>query len=163
AVVATVMTVTPAIVPHRQPWWLTALAALMSVPVLSRRRALLTAGAGVGSATTFLAIAAKSLPHSLMLPLASRRPSWSLPVAVARCACAVRELAPRSRPVGHAAVGVGMAVSLILPHEDLETYRYLVTAIVAAYAVGVGARARRAARNAEREGERRLREERVAA
>ncbi|WP_433179611.1 sensor histidine kinase [Actinoallomurus sp. CA-150999] len=156
AVVVTVMTVTPAIVPHRQPWWFTALAALMSVPVLWRRRALFTVGAVVGSATTILAIAAKSLPHSPMLLLPYGVLVWT-------CTFAVRDLSPVRRAVGLVGLAVGVAVSLIVPHEDLETYRYLVTAIVAAYAVGVGVRARRAARNAERERERRVREERVAA
>ncbi|MEV0406784.1 histidine kinase [Actinoallomurus sp. NPDC050550] len=156
AAVVTVMTVTPAIVPHRQPWWFMVLAALMSVPVLWRRRALLTVGAVVGSATTILAIAAKSLPHAPMLLLPYGVLVWT-------CTFAVRDLSSVRRAGGLAGLAVGVAVSLIVPHEDLETYRYLVTAIVAAYAVGVGARARRAARNAERERERRVREERVAA
>ncbi|WP_460356483.1 sensor histidine kinase [Actinoallomurus acanthiterrae] len=155
AIAVTVMTVTPAIVPQRQPWWFTVLAALMSVPMLWRRRALLTVGAVVGSATTILAIAAKSLPGTLLL----------LPygVLVWTYTFAARDLSRARRAAGLVGLAVGVAVSLVVPHEDLETYRYLVTAIVAAYAVGVGARARRAARDAERERERRVREERVAA
>jgi signal transduction histidine kinase len=156
AVVVTVVTVTPAVVPHRQPWWFTVLAVLMSVPVLWRRRVLLAVGAVVGSATTILAIAVKSLPHSPMLLLPYGVLVWT-------CTFAARDLSSVRRAAGLAGLAVGVAVSLIVPHEDLETYRYLVTAIVAAYAVGVGARARRAVRNAERERERRVREERVAA
>ncbi|GAA4630827.1 histidine kinase [Actinoallomurus vinaceus] len=156
AVVVTVMTVTPTIVPSRQPWWFVVLAVLMSVPVLWRRRAILSAGAVVGSATTVLAIAAKSLPHS---------PALLLPYGVLVCTFtfAAADVSPVRRAGGIAGLAVGVAVSLIVPHEDLETYRYLVTAIVAAYALGIGARARRSAQNAEREREARIREERAAA
>ncbi|MEU6426853.1 sensor histidine kinase [Microbispora sp. NPDC046973] len=157
AAVVTVMTVTPVLVPFRQPWWAVALAVLMSVPVLWRRRAILLAGAVVGCATTVLAIAAKSLPHSAALLL--------LPYGVLVCTYtfAAADLSRARRAAGIAGLVAGVAVSLIVPHENLETYRYLLTAIVAAYAVGVGARARRAGRDAEREREARIREERAAA
>ncbi|WP_432930602.1 sensor histidine kinase [Microbispora sp. CA-135349] len=158
AAVVTVMTVTPVLVPYRQPWWAVALAVLMSVPVLWRRRAILPVGAVVGCATTVLAIAAKSLPHSATLVLL-------LPYGVLVCTYtfAAADLSRAWRAGGIAGLTVGVAVSLIVPHEDLETYRYLATAIVAAYALGVGARARRAVRDAEREREARIREERAAA
>ncbi|MEV7807507.1 sensor histidine kinase [Microbispora sp. NPDC088329] len=157
AAVVTVMTVTPVLVPYRQPWWAVALAVLMSVPVLWRRRAVLSVGAVVGCATTTLAIAAKSLPHSATLML--------LPYGVLVCTYtfAAADLSRAWRAGGIASLAVGVAVSLIVPHENLETYRYLATAIVAAYALGVGARARRAGRDAEREREARIREERAAA
>jgi signal transduction histidine kinase len=158
AVVVVVVTVTPAVVPHRQPWWFVVLAALMSVPVLWRHHAILTVGAIVGAATTILAIAAQSRPHSATLLLL-------LPYGVLVCTYtfAAHDLSSARRAGGIAGLAVGVAVSLIVPHEDLETYRYLVTAIIAAYALGVGVRARRAVREAERERERRVREERAAA
>jgi signal transduction histidine kinase len=153
--VVTVLTVTPAFVPYVRPWWFVTLSGVMSVPVLWRRRAVLTTGVVVGCATTLLAIAAKALPGSGIL----------LPYGVLVCTYtfAAADLSPVRRAVGIAGLVVGVAVSLIVPREDLETYRYLVTAIVAAYALGVGAQARRARRDAVRERERRIREERVAA
>ncbi|OPG12916.1 sensor histidine kinase [Microbispora sp. GKU 823] len=157
AAVVTVMTVTPVLVPYRQPWWAVTLAVLMSVPVLWRRRAVLPVGAVVGCATTILAIAAKSLPHSatlLLLPYG---------VLVFTYTFAAADLSRAWRAAGIAGLAAGVAVSLVVPHEDLETYRYLLTAIVAAYALGVGARARRSGREAEREREARIREERAAA
>jgi signal transduction histidine kinase len=149
--------VTPAIVPHRQPWWFAVLAVLMSVPILWRRHAIFVVGAIVGSATTILALAANSLSHAatwLLLPYG---------VLVWTYTFAAQDLSPARRAVGIAGLAAGVAVSLVIPQEDLETYRYLVTAIVAAYAFGVGSRARGAARDAERERERRVREERAAA
>ncbi|HEX5199992.1 sensor histidine kinase [Paractinoplanes rhizophilus] len=155
AAVVTVLTVTPAFIPYVRPWWFVALAVLMSVPVLWRRRAILTTGVIVGSATTLVAIAAKSLPQSVIL----------LPYGVLVCTYtfAAADLSRVRRAIGIAALVVGVAMSLIIPHENLETYRYLVTVIVAAYAFGIGARARRAKREALREREHRLREERAAA
>ncbi|WP_030510141.1 sensor histidine kinase [Microbispora rosea] len=155
----TVMTVTPVLLPHRQPWWAVVLAVLMSVPVLWRRRAILSVGAVVGCATTILAITAKSLPHSSTLVV------LLLPYGVLVCTYtfAAADLSRARRAAGIAGLVAGVAVSLVVPHENLETYRYLLTAIVAAYAVGVGARARRAGRDAEREREARIREERAAA
>ncbi|MEU8195137.1 histidine kinase [Microbispora amethystogenes] len=158
AAVVTVMTVTPLLVPYRQPWWAVALAVLMSVPVLWRRRVILPVGAVVGCATTVLAIAVKPLPHSGALVLL-------LPYGVLVCTYtfAAADLSRARRAGGVAGLAAGVAVSLIVPQENLETYRYLLTAIVAAYALGVSARARRAGRAAEREREARVREERAAA
>lgn len=158
AAVVTVMTVTPVLVPYRQPWWAVALAVLMSVPVLWRRRAVLPVGAVVGCATTVLAIAVKPLPHSGALVLL-------LPYGVLVCTYtfAAADLSRARRAGGVAGLAAGVAVSLVVPQENLETYRYLLTAIVAAYALGVSARARRAGREAEREREARVREERAAA
>jgi signal transduction histidine kinase len=76
---------------------------------------------------------------------------------------AAADLSRPRRAVGIAGLAVGGAVSLIVPQEKLETSRYLVTVIVAAYALGVGARARRARQDAIREREHRIREERAAA
>ncbi|GLW20955.1 sensor histidine kinase [Microbispora triticiradicis] len=156
--VVTVMTVTPVLVPYRQPWWAVALAVLMSVPVLWRRRAVLPVGAVVGCATTVLAIAVEPLPHSGALVLL-------LPYGVLVCTYtfAAADLSRARRAGGVAGLAAGVAVSLVVPQENLETYRYLLTAIVAAYALGVSARARRAGREAEREREARVREERAAA
>nr|WP_191910124.1 histidine kinase [Microbispora cellulosiformans] len=158
AAVVTVMTVTPLLVPYRQPWWAVALAVLMSVPVLWRRRVILPVGAVVGCATTVLAIAVKPLPHSGALVLL-------LPYGVLVCTYtfAAADLSRARRAGGVAGLAAGVAVSLVVPQENLETYRYLLTAIVAAYALGVSARARRAGRAAEREREARVREERAAA
>ncbi|MCO6010420.1 sensor histidine kinase [Actinoallomurus purpureus] len=155
AAVVTAATVTTAFVPYRQPWWFLALTLVASVPV-AWRRAIFTVGGLVGGATTVLAVTAGSLAHTPLL---------FLPYGVLVCTFtfAARTMSPVRRAVGIVALVVGVVVSLVVPEEDLETYRYLVTAIVAAYAVGVGARARRAARAAERERERRLREERAAA
>jgi signal transduction histidine kinase len=153
AAVVTVLTVTPAFVPHVRPWWFLALLGLMSVPVLWRRRAILTTGAVVGGVTTLVAIVAKSqsvllLPYGVLV--------WTYTFAAA-------ELSLVRRAVGIAGLAVGVAVSLIVPQENLETYRYLITVIVAAYAIGVGVRARRARQDAVREREHRIREERAAA
>ncbi|MEV5707602.1 histidine kinase [Actinoallomurus sp. NPDC052274] len=154
--VVTVGTVTTAFVPYRQPWWFLVLTLSASVPVVWRRRAVLTVGGVVGGSTTVLAIIAPSLPHPplLLLPYG---------VLVSVYTFAAGALSPPRRAVGIGALAFGVFVSLAVPGEDLETYRYLVTAVVAAYAVGIGARARRAARAADRERERRIREERAAA
>ncbi|MFD0822114.1 histidine kinase dimerization/phosphoacceptor domain-containing protein, partial [Micromonospora zhanjiangensis] len=76
---------------------------------------------------------------------------------------AAADLSRVRRATGIAGAAVGVAVSLVVPREDFETYRYVVTVIVAAYAFGLGARARRAEREAVRERERRIVEERAAA
>ncbi|GAA0320905.1 sensor histidine kinase [Actinoallomurus spadix] len=156
AAVVTIGTVTTAFVPDRQPWWFLALTVSASVPVVWRRRAVFIVGGVVGGSTTILAIAAPTLSHPPLL---------LLPYGVLVCVYtfAERTLSPATRAAGIGALVAGVAVSLVVPGEDLETYRYLVTAVVAAYAVGVGARARRAARAAERERERRVQEERAAA
>jgi signal transduction histidine kinase len=66
--------------------------------------------------------------------------------------------APAWRAPGVVLLVVGVIVSLVLPHESLETFRTVITEFVAAYALGVGTRARRAQRAAERERSRRLEE-----
>ncbi|MEU8609295.1 histidine kinase [Actinoplanes sp. NPDC048791] len=155
ALVVTALTLTPSLVPHVRPWWFVTLAVLMSAPVLWRRHAILSTGVIVGSATTLMAITAQSLPQSVLL----------LPYGVLVCTYtfAAADLSRTRRTIGITGLVVGVALSLIVPREDLETYRYLVTVIVAAYALGVGARARRARRDAVREREGRIREERAAA
>lgn len=155
AAVVTVLAVTPALVPDPRPWWFVALVALTAVPVLWRRRAILSTGAVVGGATTIVSIVAQPAPHSVLL----------LPYGVLVCTYtfAAADLSRARRAIGIVGLAVGVAVSLIVPRENLETYRYLVTVIVAAYALGVGARARRARRDAVAEREHRIREERAAA
>jgi signal transduction histidine kinase len=156
AAVVTAATVTTAFVPYRQPWWFLVLTLPASVPVAWRQRAVLTVGGVVGGATTLLAITAGASPHPPLL---------LLPYGVLVCVhtFAAQAMSPVRRAIGVGGLAVGVTISLVVPDEDLETYRYLITAIVAAYAVGVGARARRAVRAAERERERRVQEERAAA
>ncbi|GAA4094596.1 sensor histidine kinase [Actinomadura miaoliensis] len=168
--VVILLTVTPAFVPHVQPWWVVTLAVLTSVPVLWRNRAMFAVGAVVGGAMMTLALTYKVLPDPPLLLL-----PYGVLVCVFTFAARTMPLVPRA--VATAALVIGVVVSLVVPHENLETSRYLVTAVVAAYALGLGRRARRsaeaaersaeaaerAARLAERERERRLVEERAAA
>jgi signal transduction histidine kinase len=152
----TALTVVPVLVPYLQPWWVVVLAAGASVPLLWRRRAMMAAGFVAGGATTALALVYKSLAHEppLLLPYG---------VLVWTYTFAAEGVSRARRVVGVVFLVVGVGVSLVVPHESLETFRYLITAIVAAYAVGIGVRARRAGREAVRERERRIEEERATA
>jgi signal transduction histidine kinase len=157
AAVVSVAMVGPALVPYVQPWWVVLLAVLASVPVLWRRAALLTSGLVVGTATTLLTISYPSLPHSivlLFLPFGAL--VWTYTFAAAA-------IPPPLRVTVIVVQGAAVVLSLVLPGENLDTFRYVVTAFVAAYAAGVGTRARDAQRAAERERARRLEEERASA
>jgi signal transduction histidine kinase len=145
----------PAFVPHRQPWWVVALAALTSVPVLWRRRFLISSALVTGAAMTALALVQHSLAHDLPVVV----PYGPL-VSTYTCA----ELAPPVvRAVGGVVLTAGVVFSLVLPHESFDTFGSVITSYVAAYALGVGTRARRAQRTAEAERARRLEEERATA
>ncbi|WP_169747964.1 sensor histidine kinase [Pseudonocardia acaciae] len=152
----TLLTVGPALVPYPRPWWALALTVLASVPVVWRRVALLPVCVLVGGATIAFALTYKLLAHVPLLLL----PYGSL-VCVYTFAAATMSTAWR---VGASiALAVGLIVSLALPGEDFETYRYVISATIAAYALGVGQRARRTQRWAEEERARRLAEERASA
>ena len=80
------------------------------------------------------------------------------------CTYTFAELAPPVlRAIGGVVLAVGVVVSLALPHESVDTFGYVITSYVAAYALGVGTRARRAQREAVEERTRRLEEERATA
>ncbi|MCP2335666.1 sensor histidine kinase [Actinomadura rupiterrae] len=124
------------------------LALLASVPVLWRRSAPLPVGIVVGTAMTGLVLWEKPfLPYG---PL----------VAVYTIAA---ESGARTRIASIPLIGVGVYISLALPHEDSEVYRSLAALFVAAYALGTGTRARRARAAELAERERRLAGEREAA
>jgi signal transduction histidine kinase len=153
ASVVTVASVTPLLLPHRQVWWLIALGFAASVPIAWRRRALVPVTIVVGSATMAMVL---TLTHRDVLVL--------MPYGGLVCAytfATLDRLAPRVGAVVLMAAGV--IVTLVIPHEDLETYRYVGAVYVASYALGVGTRARRAQRRAEEERTRRLAEERATA
>ncbi len=145
AAVVTAATVVPAL----PRGWLVALLALAaSVPVLWRRRAPLIVGLVVGTAMTGLVL-------------------WEKPFLPYGPLVAVYTIAERSdartRIASIPLIGVGVYVSLALPHEDTEVYRSLAALFVAAYALGTGSRARRARAAELAERERRLAGERAAA
>lgn len=155
AVVVTVAMMLPAFVPHRQPWWVVTLAALTSVPVLWRRTLLIPSAAVTGSAMTALALVHGSLVHD---------PAVLLPYGPIVCTYTFAELAtPRWRAAGAVVLAAGVVLSLVLPHENADTFGYVIASYVAAYALGVSTRARRAQRQAVAERARRLEEERAAA
>jgi signal transduction histidine kinase len=153
AAVATVATVAPVVVPRVQPWWLVGLALLASAPVAWRRRWLWPVFVVVGAATTGMVL------------LLSQSDTWLLmPYGALICTYTLADISsPILRMVGVVVVGVGVVATLVIPHEDFFTYRYVATVYVAAYALGTGARARRAQRTAERERARRIEESRATA
>jgi len=153
AAVVTLVTVLPLLVPTPHAWWIVAFGLASSVPVAWRRRAVLAVSALVGVATMTLVLFLSHQPVFLFLPYGGLV-----------CAYTYAEWCPpRWRPVGIVLGVLGIAITLIVPHEDLETLRYVSTAYIAAYALGIGARARRAQRAAEEERTRRLAEERAVA
>ncbi len=154
--VITAATVLPAVVPYAQPWWVVLATMLASVPVVWRRVALLPVTAVVGGATTALALTYQQLPHSPLPPI----PFGALACAYAFGATDMR----RAWRLGAGTVfGATVIVSLAVPGENFETYRYVITGFVAAYALGVSTRARAERRAAEAERSRRLAEERASA
>lgn len=155
AVAVTLGEVVPAVVPHRQPWWIVALAVLSSVPVLWRRVWLIPVCVVVG-----IAIMAMDLTDTGV----SSEPLLLAPYGPLVCTYTFAELArPVWRTVGIVVLAVGVAVTLAVPHTDLEISRAVTTEYVAAYALGVGTRARRAHADAEAERTRRMAEERALA
>ncbi|MER7208291.1 MULTISPECIES: sensor histidine kinase [Streptosporangium] len=155
AAVVTAATVVPVLLPRLQPWWVVVLALLSSAPVLWRRTLLIAASLVAGLAMTALVLMQDALTHP---------PFLLMPYGPLVCTYTIAALAPPTlRMIGVGLLAVGVLTSLILPHEDFDTFRYVVTAYVAAYALGVGARAGRAQRGMVEERARRLREERAAA
>jgi signal transduction histidine kinase len=155
AVVVTAAMVVPTFVPHRQPWWVVLLATLASVPVLWRRTLLIPSALVAGCAMTVLALSHPTLTHQVPV---------LMPYGPLVCTYTFAELAPRIwRAVGGVVLTVGVVVSLVLPHESVDTFGYVITSYVAAYALGVGTRARRAQGEAVAERARRLEEERATA
>ncbi|WP_283136311.1 sensor histidine kinase [Rhizohabitans arisaemae] len=157
AAVVTVAMVGAALVPNVQPWWVVALTLLASAPILWRRAALIPVGCVVGTATTLLALSYRSLQQDmvlLFLPYGAL--VWTYTFAAATVGRVLRTF-------GIAVQAVFVVVSLAVPGETLDTFRYVVTAFVASYALGLSTRARRAQRAAEQEKARRLEEERNAA
>ena len=155
ASVASVASVAPMIVPHVQPWWVVALALLTSVPVLWRRTLLVPAGLVTGLSMTALSLVQGSLAY---------HPFPLMPYGPLICTYTFAVVAsPAWRSVGVTVLAAGVIPSLVLPHESFDTSRYVVTTYVAAYALGVGTRARRAQREATEERARRVDEERAAA
>jgi signal transduction histidine kinase len=145
AAVVTAATVAPAL---PRGWTVALLALAASAPVLWRRRAPLLVGIVVGTAMTGLVLWEKPfLPYG---PL----------VAVYTIA---EQADARTRTASIPLIGLGVYVSLALPHEDTEVYRSLAALFVAAYALGAGTRARRARAAELAERERRLAGERAAA
>lgn len=153
--VVTVAMVVPTFVPYLQPWWVVALSVLGSVPVIWRRTFLIPVGLVAGSAVTVLALGHESLAHQL---------PWLMPYGPLVWTYTFADLAkPVWRAVGSVLVAAGVVFSLVLPHESFDTSGYVITSYVAAYALGVGARAHRAQREAMEERTRRLEEERAVA
>ncbi|WP_285577406.1 sensor histidine kinase [Actinoallomurus iriomotensis] len=153
--VVTVAMVLPAFVPHVQPWWVVGLSVLSSLPVIWRRTLLIPVGLVSGGAVTVLALAHQSLAHQL---------PWLMPYGPLLWTYTFAELAkPVWREAGSVVLIAGVVLSLVLPHESFDTSGYVITSYVAAYALGVGARARRAQREAVEERARRLEEERAVA
>ncbi|MEV8630860.1 histidine kinase [Streptosporangium sp. NPDC051023] len=155
AVVVTAATVIPFFVPYAQPWWAVTLALLSSVPLVLRRTLLVPVGLVTGLAMTVLMLGQHALEHSPFLLV----PYGPLVMTYTFAALA----SPRLRAVGGVVLAAGVLSSLVLPDEDLDTFRYVVTAYIAAYALGTTTRARQAQREATEERALRLREERAAA
>ncbi|MEU0571955.1 histidine kinase [Nonomuraea sp. NPDC005983] len=141
-------TVAPLLLPSPREWWLVALALLASVPVYWRRAAPMSTGIVVGLSMSAMVMWVKPL----------------LPYGPLVCVYTVASLCSRAqRLVAVPFIAVTAAGSLALPHEEPEVYRYMATALVAAYALGTGARARRAQAAESGERARRLAQERDAA
>jgi signal transduction histidine kinase len=130
-------------------WWAVALALLASVPVLWRRRAPVWVTAVVGLAMTALVIGG----HKPLLPYG--------PLVGVYTIAAVS--APLVRLSVLPIIGAAVYVSLVVPHDNLDAYRVVGTAFVAAYALGTSARAHRAQAAELAERDHRLTQERVMA
>ncbi|MEV8639183.1 histidine kinase [Streptosporangium sp. NPDC051023] len=147
-VVAVLAAVLPLLVPEPRTWWLFGLAVLSSAPVYWRRDAPILTCVLVGTATSVMVLWEKPL----------------LPLGPLVCLYTIAAQSTRAQRLAVIpATVVFVTVSLIVPHEKAETYRYVAVAYVAAYALGTGARARRAQAAELEERERRLASEREAA
>jgi signal transduction histidine kinase len=130
-------------------WWSVLVSLAASVPLLWRRSFPIRTGAVVGWAIVVLALA--KVP-----PL--------LPVGGLVSLYTVALLSPpRARWLGVVATVASIGVSVVIPGEDLSVARYLGVAYVAAYALGISARARAAQADLLRAQAGRLEQERAAA
>ncbi len=155
AAFVTAVTVVPSLLPRPQPWWVLGLAVLTSVPVLWRRSFIISVSLVTGVAMTVLAV----VDHTLTDP-----PALLVPYGPLVCTYTFAAYASRTwRAIGVVVLAAGVIFSLVVPHENIDTFRTVITAYVAAYALGVGTRARRAQREAIAERTRRIEEERAAA
>lgn len=125
----TAATVIPVLVPSPRAWWVIGLAVLASVPVYWVRRAPIWASLVVGLAMTAMVLWEK--------PLLPFGPLVGLYTIAAQSTKAQRLVVV---PV----TAVIVTASLVVPHEDSEAWRFVGTSFVAAYALGLGTRARRA-------------------
>ncbi|MBG0816102.1 sensor histidine kinase [Planomonospora sp. ID82291] len=128
--------------------WAAALGLGASAPLFWRRRAPVGTGAVVGAATTGLALAhaLPPLPYGALVSLYT-----------------VAALSPpRRRLLSVAGGGVLLVASLAVPGESPDAFGYVGMAFAVAYALGTGARARRAEIAVLAERTRRLEEERAA-
>ena len=151
----TIAALVPAFVPHRQPWWVVVLTVLSSVPVVWRRIWLMPVCLLVGVSIMVLELADSAAPAEPLL---------LAPYGPLVCTYTFAELArPVWRTVGIVVLAVGVLVSVVVPHNSLDVFRAVTTEYVAAYALGVGTRARRAHADAEAERTRRMAEERALA
>lgn len=130
-------------------WWEVTSALGASVPLLWRRRAPIFVALVVGMATTGLSLAQAMPP---------------LPYGALVGAYTVAALSPlRWQLPAIACWAVSLAVSFILPGEQLDSFGHVGMSFVTAYALGMGARTRRAEITALEERARRLAEERTSA
>ncbi|MGW4682749.1 sensor histidine kinase [Micromonospora taraxaci] len=148
-VAAVAATVLPALVDGPHAGWVLPLAALSSVPVLWRDRALIPVAVVVGVATTVSA----ALGAPPLLPVG---PLVCVYTFAARSSLLIRLL-------GIVLTAAGLVVSLLHPHPDVEVLRYLSVAYIFSYALGTSARARRTQAIALAERDRRVAGEREAA
>jgi signal transduction histidine kinase len=124
------------------PLWTVPVALLASVPVFWHRRGPLRLGILVGLATIVLAVV--NVPP--LLPVGGLVFLYTIAADGQR----------RARWIGAVGAAVGVAISVVVPGEDLTVARYLGAAYVAAYALGTGVRAHRLQLAAAAERERRL-------
>jgi signal transduction histidine kinase len=151
AAVVTAATLPPLCTLGRLRWWVVALGVAAAVPVAWRRRALITVCLIVGVATMALAVGPTDGP--LFVPYGMLLCAYSF----------AAQSPPRVRTAGIAVGAAGIVVALIIPRAGPGTVRVVITEYVAAYAVGVGARAKREQDAADSERARRIADAQVAA
>jgi signal transduction histidine kinase len=129
------------------------LTVLTCVPVLWRRVFLIPVCLVTGAAVMVLALADRATEPLLLGPYGPLVCTYTF-AALAR---------PVWRAAGIAVLSAGVVFSLVVPHTSPDAFRAVTTEYLAAYALGVGTRARRAHAEAVAERARRMAEERMAA